>query len=171
MATLYELTKIEQQLYEELVTPLSDFATEDELVEKHEIIRDTMEAIGAEDKLESYAKIIRQLEADEEAFKKEAERLSKRAKTAHNSVERLKDGILMYMEAGHIDKTDAGLFKLSIRTTQVVDVTDIDKVPEEFKKVKTEVSVDKLKVRNALKNGAESIEGIEMVDNKSIRIS
>jgi hypothetical protein len=52
-----------------------------------------------------------------------------------------------------------------------VDVTDINKVPEEFKKVKTEVSVDKLKVRNALKNGAESIEGIEMVDNKSIRIS
>ena len=169
--TLYEMTMLEKNLYEELMNTLPESASEEELIEQGEILRDTMEAIGADFKLEAYAKIIRQLEADEAAYKAEAERLAKKAKTAHNGIERLKNGILMYMEAGHLDKTDAGLFKLSIRTTQVVDVTDINKVPDEFKKVKTEVSVDKLKVRNALKNGAESIEGIEMIDNKSIRIS
>ena len=169
--TLYEMTMLEKNLYEELMNTLPESASEEELIEQGEILRDTMEAIGADFKLEAYAKIIRQLEADEAAYKAEAERLAKKAKTAHNGIERLKNGILMYMEAGHLDKTDAGLFKLSIRTTQVVDVTDINKVPDEFKKVKTEVSVDKLKVRNALKNGTESIEGIEMIDNKSIRIS
>lgn len=170
MATLYELSKIERQLYEELVEPISEFASEDELVEKHQIIEDTMEAIGADTKLEAYAKLIRQLELDEEAYKKEIDRLNKRAKTAHNSIEWLKNNILVYMEAGHLTKTDAGTFKLSIRTSQAVNITDSDLIPEEFKKVKTEVSVDKLKIKDAFKNG-KTVEGANIVENKSVRIS
>ena len=169
--TLYEMTILEKNLYEELMNTLPESASEEDLIEQGEILRDTMEAIGADFKLEAYAKIIRQLEADEAAYKAEAERLAKKAKTAHNGIERLKNGILMYMEAGHLDKTDAGLFKLSIRKTQAIQVTDIDKVPGMFKKLKTEYSVDKMAVKDAFKRGVTSIEGVEVVENKSVRIS
>lgn len=168
--TLYEMTMLEQNLYEELMSTLPESATEEELIERGEILRDTMESIGADEKLEAYAKIIRQLEADEAAYKAEADRLTKKAKTAHNGIERLKNGILMYMEAGNLDKTDAGLFKLSIRKTQAIQVTDIDKVPGIYKKLKTEYSVDKMAVKEALKNG-QTVEGTEVVENKSVRIS
>jgi hypothetical protein len=75
------------------------------------------------------------------------------------------------MEAGHLDKTDAGFFKLSIRKTQAIQVTDIDKVPGKFKKLKTEYSVDKMAVKDAFKSGITDIEGVELVENKSVRIS
>ena len=70
MATLYEMTKEVANLYSLLQNDEIDEQT----------FADTFEAMSA-DKIEGYCQIIRQLSADEEMFKSEIDRLSKRKKS------------------------------------------------------------------------------------------
>ena len=78
--TLYEMTTAANALYEMLCNNEIDAQT----------ITDTLEAMGAEEKLESYCKVIRQLEADAEALKAEKARIADKQKTVENSVARMK---------------------------------------------------------------------------------
>ena len=68
---LYEMTAAANELYALL--------TADEIDE--ETVKDTLEAMGTEEKLESCCVVIRELEADAEKFKKEKDRLAARQKT------------------------------------------------------------------------------------------
>lgn len=44
-----------------------------------------------------------------------------------------------------------GNYKLSFRASEAVNITDEDKIPEELKKIKTTVSVDKTEIKKRLK--------------------
>ena len=156
--TLYEMTEQATALYELLQN--------DEIDEQ--AVADTLEAIGADDKLETYCKLIRQYEADKEAVKSEIDRLKAKKEAAENAVERLKNGIIEFMAATDITKADIGLFKLSVTESKAVDIIDESKIPQKFK-IPQPDKIDKAGIREILKNGG-SVEGTQLKINKGVRI-
>ena len=105
---------------------------------------DTMEAIlqEQEDGYENAVKWIRDIEAEIEAVKAEAEKLADKRKTLENRKERVRDYILRSMQASGQTKVKAGVFKIFERKPVVVYVpsVSVDEMPPELLRIKKEVS-------------------------------
>ena len=160
---LYEFTTAAQDLYDLLIEE-SDLKD----AEREQIIIDTMESMGADEKLESYCKVIRQLEADAEMLKTEKKRLDEAKSRCEKSLERMKKATLDFYNATGAEKPiTAGTFRISKRKSESTKITDEQQIPEMFCKVKREVSVADIKA--AIKAGRE-VPGAEIVENYSIQI-
>lgn len=158
MATIYEMTAQACALYDLLQAEEIDEQT----------FSDTLEAIGATEKIESYCQVIRQLQADADMFGKEIERLEARKQTAKNRVERVKAALLMFLQASGQNKVKAGVVSVYTATTQVCNITDESKVPPEWF-IPQPARVDKAGIKAALKTGAK-IDGAELINNTGVRI-
>lgn len=109
MASLYNLTNEYVTLMEWMSDPETDA----------QAIQDTLDGIQyeLEQKAEAYCMVIRQFEADAEAYKKEEERFSQKRAICENNAKRMKEALMKAMVAtGHDDKNGltAGLFKLKV---------------------------------------------------------
>lgn len=119
-----------------------------ELIENEEISEedaaDTMEAIlqEQEDGYENAVKWIRDLEADIEAVKAEAEKLTEKRKTLENRKERVRDYILRSMQASGQTKVKAGIFTIAEKKPAVkyVPSVSVEEMPPELLRVKKEFS-------------------------------
>ena len=158
MATLYEMTMNAMQLYDMLQAEEIDEQT----------FNDTLEAIGAEEKLEAYCQVLKQLQADVEMFKAEKNRIAARQKTAENSIERLKSAMLLYMQATNQEKAKAGTFSVSVATTKAVEIIDASIIPEMFL-IAQDPKIDKAGIKEAIKSGA-IVNGAILQENKGVRI-
>lgn len=105
---------------------------------------DTMEAIlqDQEDGYESAVKWIRDIEAEIEAVKSEAEKLTEKRKVLENRKERVKQAIMRSMSASGQKKVKAGIFSISWKNPVVkyVPSMDIEQMPPELLRVKKEFS-------------------------------
>ena len=105
---------------------------------------DTMEAIlqEQEDGYENAVKWIRDIEADIEAVKAEAEKLAEKRKALENRKERVRDYILRSMQASGQTKVKAGIFTIAEKkpTVSYVPSVDIEQMPPELVRVKKEFS-------------------------------
>lgn len=155
---LYEMTVATKQLYELLANEEIDEQT----------FNDTLQAMGTEEKLESYCKVIRQLEADAEMLKAEKERIDKKIKVCENAVNRMKKAIIDFMKASGSTKSTAGTFTVALSTSKAVNILDESKVPVRFL-VEQAPKIDKSAIRQELMSGAE-IEGCELQINEGVRI-
>jgi chaperonin cofactor prefoldin len=158
MGTLYELTTQANALYELLQAEEIDEQT----------FNDTLEALGAGEKVESYCKVIKQLQSDVEMFKTEIDRLTARKKTTENGIDRMKNALLAFLQYSGQDKVKAGSFAVSTATTQAVQITDETAIPCAFL-VEQPPKIDKIGIKNALKAG-EEISGAELINNLGVRI-
>lgn len=157
MATLFEMTQQANTLYELLQNEEID----------EQIFNDTLEAMGTEEKIESYCKIIKQLQNDSEMFKSEIARLTERKRTADNSIERMKSALLAYMQASGQAKIKAGIFAVATSNSQAVNITDENLIPADF--VSLTPKIEKAKIKEQLKAGLE-IPGAELITNTGVRI-
>lgn len=155
---LYEMTTNAMALYELLISGEIDEQT----------FNDTLEAMGTEEKLESYCKVIRQLEADAEMLKAEKERIANKQKVAENSIARMKTAIANFMHAQNTDKSSAGIFSVALSTSKAVSIVDESKIPVRFL-VEQAPKIDKAAIRKELLAG-EEIEGCELQINEGVRI-
>lgn len=82
-----------------------------------EVLADTMEAVDGEYeyKIEQYCKIIKNLEADINALKNEAKRLSDKRKSLENNIDRLKAAIFDSMKATGKTKVKGTVFTAAIQ--------------------------------------------------------
>ncbi len=123
----------------------------------------------ASNKAENIVKLIKNLEAESKAFGDEVERLNKKKKSRDNQISYLKTSLLkpllLKKESG---KIDTGLFKLSLRKSESVNIIDADIVPMIYKSVKKTVTIDKKELKKELKNGG--VQGAELIENKSVQI-
>lgn len=158
MATLFEMTQQATELYEMLQAEEIDEQT----------FADTLEAMGAGEKIEGYCQVIKQLQADVEMFKAEADRLAARKKTAENSIERMKTALLTYLQQTGQAKVKAGTFSVSVAQTKKVSIIDEAKLPPEYL-IEQPAKVDKQAIKKALQEGAK-INGAELVLNDGVRI-
>ena len=158
MATLYELTEQANALYALLQAEEIDEQT----------FADTLDAMGAGEKVESYCKVIKQLQSDVDMFKTEIDRLQARKKTAENGVDRMKNALLAFLQLSGQDKVKAGSFAVSTATTQAVQITNESDIPCVYL-VEQPPKIDKAGIKTALKNG-ETVAGAELVNNVGVRI-
>lgn len=158
MGTLYELTAQATALYELLQAEEIDEQT----------FADTLEAIGAGDKVESYCKVIKQLQSEIEMYKGEIDRLTARKKTTENAVDRMKNALLAFMKLSGQDKVKAGTFTVSTATTQAVQITDETLIPCIYL-VEQPPKISKDAIKQALKSG-ETVNGAELINNTGVRI-
>ena len=144
---LYELTSDVLALQDLLENELED----------EQMLLDTLEGVQweYEFKLEQYAKVVRNLEADAEALKNEVTRLTNKRRVIENNVERLKSIMFDSMKATNTPKVKGNILSVAIQKNGgklpvVVDV-DTSKLPDELVKV-TEVP-DLDAIRKALDAG------------------
>ncbi|MBQ5658757.1 MAG: siphovirus Gp157 family protein [Peptococcaceae bacterium] len=152
MASLYELTND----YVKLMGMLYD----DEMDEQ--TILDTLESIETvmEDKCDSIAMVMNELQGDIDKIDKEIKRLQARKKTLENNHDRLKRYIEIAMRAAGKAKFKTNLFNFSIRKAgarSLVLTVEPDQLPEEFRVVT--VSADKTAIKDAMK-----AQGVEALD-------
>ena len=79
------------------------------------------------------------------------------------------NGLTIDFEGIHKYKLELPHSKISYRKSDSVEVTDIDKLPEEYIKTKIEKNPDKVAIKNAIKDGKE-INGAKIVTNYNIQI-
>jgi len=116
-----------------------------------------------------YAKVIRNKEADSDAIENEIKRLKAMKESNDRIIDRMKLAVKDAMLASGIDKIESSLFKLSLRRSEAVEVISIDQLPESLVVVKKTVSADKVKIKEAIKNGVP-VEGAVLVENFNLNI-
>lgn len=120
MANIYEMSVAGEQLLELLENGDID----------EQVFHDTLEAMGADEKIENYCKVIKQLISNKEMYGNEINRLTERKKTTENSITRMKEALLNFMQSTKQNKVKAGLFSVSTRTSRAVEILDEKAIPE-----------------------------------------
>lgn len=157
--TLYEMTEAAKQLY--------DLFSNDEI--PLEAVQDTLDGMGVENKLEDYVNVINQFNGDITLLDIELKKLNAKKDRATKSLERLKAAVLAYMEVTNKDKERAGVFDLSIRKSEAVNIIDASKLPPEYVVTKTSTAPDKEAIKAAIKDG-KKVAGAEIITNKNLQI-
>ena len=156
--TLFEMNAAARELYELLEAGEIDEQT----------VLDTMEGIGASEKLESYVYIQKQLEAEIVAFENEIDRMTDRVFFLQRQVNRMKDAQVEFMRATGQKSANAGTFKLRLLSAKRVRVVDQDAIPAAFITEKPATyQPDKRAILAALKAG-ESVPGCEIETSFSV---
>lgn len=159
MATLYDLTGEMLLLYQMMEDPDAD----------DDAILDTMESVNyeIEDKADGYAKIIKMLNAEAEAIKKEEKRLEARRKSLENRSDKLKKALEESMIVLKMPKIKTLLFSFSIQKNPP-SVNIIGKIPERFL-IPQEPKVDTRGIIDYCKEHGNT-EYAELTQSESLRI-
>lgn len=126
---------------------------------------DTLQ-IERNDKLENVALWYKNLLSEANQFKIEKDLFAEKQKRAEKKAESLKN----YLDSS-LKGSKFGTVKVDIsyRKSTSVNILDMDKLPEEYKKSITTVSADKVELGKALKSGTV-IDGAEIVESNNIQI-
>ena len=160
MSKLYELTAAYNAVWQ-MVDDEADL----------QAIQDTLEGIEDEitTKVESLAKLMKSIEADETAMKAEEERLYKRRKAFENRWQSIKKYVEQQLTLAGIDKVKGTIFTvalqnnpLSVKVDESVTLPEIYYIPQPAK-------LDKEALLEDLKAG-KVIPGAELQQTKSLRI-
>ncbi len=103
------------------------------------------------------------------ARKEEAARLARKAKTDENTLNFLQCKYLAIMERHGKKKIEGNVYDIRRSTSKCCAIKDLDKVPEEWIRVKTERVPMKREILAALKKGVV-IPGAEIGENTNLRI-
>lgn len=168
MANIYELTNDLVALQEML-----ENSTDEEL---DEALRDTLEANQGiyEEKLESYCKVIKNLEVDKEGYMAEAKRLTDKAKRLTNNIAKLKGLMYESMKLTNTTKVKGQLFTVAIQKNGgktpviVAEDADLSILPDQLVTVTTAPALDA--IRELLEAG-KTVEGFTLGERgESLRI-
>lgn len=160
---LYELAEQYNEVFDLLDNPEWD---EDTVAEMLASIEDDIDV-----KVEGYARIIRNLEAEQELCKREADRFAKRAKSKANEVDWLKRNLqnMLYMTGRREVKTD--LFNIRIQKNPhslIMDTEDLREIPRCYL-IEQDPKVDKKRIMADLKDGLE-LTFAHLEQGESVRI-
>lgn len=121
------------------------------------------------DKAEAYARIMRNMQAEAESYKAEAQRLTKKQKAAEAAVEGLKQRLLDAMTL-----TGAGEIKTSIGKWRIQNnpwrckVVDADAVPAEYHIPQPDM-IDRAGLLKRFKETGEMLDGVEYTQTNGLR--
>ena len=157
---LYEITREAQELAFLLETDELTPELEEALV----INQDQLQT-----KAGNYAKVIANIQSDSDSIEYEIKRLKAMKETKDRSINRLKEALRYAMLVSGIEKIESGLFKISLRRSEAVEVDVLEALPNEFVNVKNVITADKIAIKEAIKRG-EYVIGARIVENFSLQI-
>lgn len=157
---LFELT----ENYVKFFTMLEEA---DEITEELEEMANNLN-IAIEEKSDNYVKMIKNLDADVEAYKNQEKQFNKKRKTAENKISWLKKNLQASMEQTGRKKVKTELFTISIqKNTPALDITSEDNIGDEYYKV--ERTLNKKDLLKDIKEGL-IIDGVGIKQTESLRI-
>jgi len=121
-----------------------------------ELIKDNLDSmqLAFNDKAESLIKFTQNIESDIEQVDNMIKQLQARKKALKNKVNSFREYVRYNMESSGIDKISCPLFTMTLKkASPVVEIVDQDLIPDEFITVEVVQKVDKMKLKNALKQG------------------
>jgi len=147
-------------------------------IEDDQVLQDTLEAVQGEyeAKIEAYCKVVKNVEADIEALKAEAKRLTEKAKTLEDNRDRLKKAMFDSMKATNTPKVKGLLFTVAIQKNGGVAPINYDKdnkditahLPDQLVKIKETPNLEA--IRELLEAG-KVVEGFTLGERgESLRI-
>lgn len=155
--TLYEINEKIRVFFEENVDPETGEVLNLDLLESLEIERS--------EKLENYALVCKNYDAEIAALKFEEDKLKERRRRCENIREKLAEALKTELGG---EKIKTPRVTVSYRRSQSVNAPDVWKLPENYRRYK-DPEPDKIKLKAALAAG-EKIDGAELVENVSIII-
>ena len=141
-----------------------------EYIDDEVAVAAAMDAVDAalEEKLESTAKVIRNLEAEAEGLEAEEKRLKARKTAVKNRIADIKGYVQQNLEAMGKDKVTSGIFKWSIQANAPsVNILDESLIPDAYWKIERKPM--KTEIKKAIEAG-KLTEGVELVRTKSLRL-
>ena len=123
-----------------------------------------------EDKIDRTAKFLDHLDSTIEHYKKKENEYFMKKARAENTKEQLKLYLLnMTQKAG--GKLEGREYKfLAYKTAPIVQIDDTVVLPQEYIKTKIEEKIDRIKLKEDLKNG-KVVEGCALVENTAFKVS
>lgn len=155
MNTLFEY---DEQIYT-LMAALENGENEEEIKSKLDLL-----SMERNKKIDNIACYIKEILNEIEGHKKMEAQQAERRKQKESKVEYLKN-LLRYSLNGQ--KFESIANKITYRKSIAVNITDADKLPEEF--IVIEKKPNKTAIKEALKEG-EIIDGAELIENSNIQI-
>ena len=120
-----------------------------------------------ETKAEAYAVLIKQLIGESKLLKAEKQLLQERQTRKEKTADKLCERLAGTLKTFGKDKFETSKCKVSFRRSKVVNIIDEKLLPEEYFKIKKEISKKDIKI--ALDNG-QAVAGAEIVEKKNIQI-
>lgn len=156
--TLFKMSDTARQLHELLESGDID----------EQVLLDTMESIGAAEKLEDYVYVLKSMEAEIAMFDTEIARMRENKRVLENRVDYLKGKVIDFMQASGQKSANAGTFKLTMRENKSCEIENIDLIPLEYmREIPAKLEPDKKAMLTALKNG-EKISGASLKTSYSV---
>ena len=168
MASIYNISNDLKKIYEDLDNgngiDLETGEIKPEIMQQLSISRNELET-----KAVDYGYVIKAFDDEINIIDREIERLEERKAYVKKNKERMKTIVSSAMEEFGINKIKSETLQLSFRKSESVDIFDESLIDDKFKKVKTEISLDKTAIKNAIKNG-EDVQGAKIVEKNNLQI-
>lgn len=113
--------------------------------------------------------MLKNIEADEKMFKEEAVRFKEKEHDAKAKKERYKEIIRKAMKMSNQKKVQAGLFTVSTRKSEAVEILDETKIPVYLMTEKHTFTPNKTEIKKAIKSGKE-VFGAVLKEGESVII-
>lgn len=126
-----------------------------------------------DDKLIALASLIKNTEGEASIYRQEEKRLEGIRRACERRLEKLTELVKLVLPEGESWSKDA--HSLTYRESKAVEVVDFDAVPEDYKRTKTSVEVDKAKAAAFFKTSVEaamgdSIPGLDFVTRQNLQV-
>lgn len=117
-------------------------------------------------KVDNFVNFIQKQEDQIEIAKKRKDEITKFIKQRENLIERLENYAMVCMKFLKTEKIEGNLHYLKFRKpSQIVEIIDENKIPEQYVKVIVERKIDKMALKDELKKGTV-IEGVCLSNGK-----
>lgn len=158
--TLYEMSQTAKQLY-----ALLDAGEIDEA-----ILNDTLESIGASEKLQDYVHVLKTFEAEVTMIDAEMARLKENKRILESRIDFLKGKVIDFMQATNQKSANAGTFKLVMRENKSCEIEDEALIPLTYmREIPAKLEPDKREILKPLKDG-EKVAGASLKTSYSVTV-
>ena len=160
--SIYQIQNEYQLLIEQIIEADGELTHEQEFA--LQINKEELQSKGV-----NYGYVIKGLEDTNQAIENEIKRLNALKKRNSNLIDRLAYNISNAMQMYEIREIKTDTLKLSFRTSESVEVSDISLLDRKFVKTKIEESADKIAIKQAIKSG-ESVTGAVLITKDNLQI-
>lgn len=162
--TMFEIKEEIRHLLENLYTEADeDGCVSDETMAALEALNE-----AKEDKMESIALYYKEMQAEADAIKAEAENLANRAKSTQKKADSLKAYLSRILQEDGMEKFSTARVKVTFRSSEAV-IVDEDNVSKTYLKKNIKYVADKTAIKEALKAG-KKVKGAYLETRNNIQI-
>lgn len=155
------------ELTENYVKFFTEFESADEVTEEMQEMADNLN-VEIEEKCDNYAKMIRNLEADVEAFKNQEKIFNEKRKSAENKVKWLKQNLQASMDLQNRKKVKTDLFSFNIqKNAPSLEILNENNIDDSYYVI--ERKLNKRALLGDIKEGL-IVDGVELKQTESLRI-